>query len=149
MNIVKQEQRKNVTREEVLDEAKLMFAKALSMLKDKFSEEEVYETLFNDHKDFTIAYPCVVTHMVNKQYSPVVFNEFIDHMMENTPNSEDKFLMLQATYTRMSYKFAHKKLSKSALDKIYNDTLKDLRAESKKVVDEFKNQMPSRPHRSS
>lgn len=142
----KVEQQKEVTKQELLDEADRMFSKAKKMVKAAIDARKIFEHLQTNHREFSLAYPTVIARMALGEYSQFAFSKFITWVVHNPWTTEEKWLAAQAMYTRMLFKSLNREAPEKDCRAVYDITYAKLTKEAeefKKDLDAIKKEEES------
>ena len=149
MNVdIKQE--KEVTEDEIVEEANTIFKKFGKSPANK-SREELYSKLFSEHKEFGQAHPIVLKYICFMNlYHPIAFRRYIKYVKYHPWKTEEDFLESQARYVKMLYKCIYPRAPTNYHNDIYNkvfESLKKEREEFKRQTEEIQTKVKEREER--
>lgn len=140
---------KSATVEEVARVCDEMNARARTMIAQRMSDHEIYETLRHEFADLAETYPVIISNAALGDYDRAVVRKFLRHVQTHLWHNEDEYLDMQAQYHVMLYHAncvrsgAHYGAADTA--RVRSDArnamdadlrrLKDIASDSKKVAD--------------
>lgn len=135
---------KNVTKDDIIREADVIWSKSKGVIKDPRQSDEVNELMAKirrDHKDFCTSYPIVMRYMTQfNTYRRKTFVNYLNKIEKYPWKSEDEYLESQVDYVVMLHKDTHtgKHLNATEKGNLRSNIRLMLAEESKKFKENLK-----------
>jgi hypothetical protein len=126
-------QEKEVTIDDVVSEANVIYAKCKKLYPGDDSEErlkEIHNQMVDEHTQFAHAYPIVLRYMCElKQYRQKAFKKYLGYIKHHPWTSEDSFFESQAMYVTLLYKEINPRWDKCHTENLFDNTVRMLKIE--------------------